>query len=91
MSRAQPGSWEYAAEEFTDASELSLLEDIVRERLFVHLQREIPYVVTQVKGGGERWQLCNSRCLCGHCASVTCLVSSANADAHNCHWKPYAS
>lgn len=53
VSRARPGSWLYSAEEFADASELSLLEDIVRERLFVHLQKEIPYVVTQVKAGGE--------------------------------------
>ena len=32
----------------SDQSQLALVEDIVREKLFLHLHREIPYVVTQV-------------------------------------------
>ena len=34
--------------EHSDQSPLELVEDIIREKLFIHLHKEIPYVLTQV-------------------------------------------
>ena len=48
MSCAQPGNWEYPADEVTDEPPLTLVEDIVREKMLVHFRKEIPYTVTQV-------------------------------------------
>lgn len=48
LSCTQPGLWEYSVAVQSDQSELALVEDIVREKLFLHLHREIPYVITQV-------------------------------------------
>ena len=48
VSCSRPGLWEYTLAEQSDQSQLTLVEDIVREKLFLHLHREIPYVVTQV-------------------------------------------
>lgn len=48
MSCASPGLWEYSVTVQSDQSQLTLVEDIVREKLFLHLHREIPYVVQQV-------------------------------------------
>ena len=48
MSCARPGLWEFSVTVQSDQSQLTLVEDIVREKLFLHLHREIPYVVQQV-------------------------------------------
>ena len=48
MASAKPGAWEYSVTEYTDQPALLLVEDIVREKLFLHLHKEIPYLVTQV-------------------------------------------
>ncbi|KAL5484627.1 hypothetical protein EMCRGX_G021156 [Ephydatia muelleri] len=47
ISRARPGVWEYNTSELTDQPQSALVNDIIREKLFLHLHKEIPYVVTQ--------------------------------------------
>ena len=47
ISRARPGVWEYNTSELTDQPQSALVNDIIREKLFRHLHKEIPYVVTQ--------------------------------------------
>ncbi len=51
MSCARPGEWEYSTEEVTDQPALHLVEDIVREKMLLHLRKEIPYTVIQVTLG----------------------------------------
>lgn len=48
VSCARPSLWEYSVTVQSDQSQLALVEDIIREKLFLHLHREIPYVVQQV-------------------------------------------
>ena len=46
LSSAKPGKWEDISA--LQSSLLTVVEDIVREKLFLHLQKEIPYVIQQV-------------------------------------------
>jgi GTP-binding protein Era len=48
LSCTHPGVWEYSLTEHSDQTQMELVEDVVREKLFLHLHREIPYVLTQV-------------------------------------------
>jgi GTP-binding protein Era len=41
--------WEYDASCTTDLTPETIVEDIIREKLFLNLDKEIPYVLTQVK------------------------------------------
>jgi len=48
LCSAKPGAWEYSLSDYTDQPTLVLVEDTIREKLFLHLHKEIPYLVTQV-------------------------------------------
>ena len=70
LASAKPGAWEYSVTEYTDQPALVLVEDIVREKLLVHLDKEIPYSVTQVRemvflAFGRKCLPANTISLCG--------------------------
>ena len=46
---AKPRRWDYSVHEVTDQPALSLVEDIIREKICIHTEKEIPYVVKQVR------------------------------------------
>ncbi len=48
LGHAPKGEWQYLSHEMTDTPTLDLVENIVREKLFKYLEKEIPYVITQV-------------------------------------------
>lgn len=49
MSCAKVGEWDFLALGPVDTPPLAQVEDIVREKLFMHLDKEIPYVISQVR------------------------------------------
>ena len=49
LSFAKKGEWEFLASGLTDTPPLTQVKDIVREKLFLHLNKEIPYVLDQVR------------------------------------------
>ena len=51
VSSAKEGEWELLASGLTDTPPLKRVEDIIREKLFLHLDKEIPYVIDQVRLG----------------------------------------
>ena len=51
VSTAKEGEWEFLASGMTDTPPLTQVEGIVREKLFLHLKKEIPYVIDQVRLG----------------------------------------
>ena len=51
FSSANPGKWEDISA--LQSSLLTVVEDIVREKLFLYLQKEIPYVIQQVSARVE--------------------------------------
>ena len=48
MSSAKLRPWEYLSTDITDLSSLSLVEDIIREKMFHHYDLELPYITKQV-------------------------------------------
>ena len=58
LSCAKPRKWEYSVSEVTDQPALSLVEDIIREKICLHTEKEIPYLTTQV---GVAWISCHNR------------------------------
>jgi len=55
LSNAQPGDWEFAPNVHTDLSQLKIATEIIREKLFRHLNKEIPYSIKQENLG---WTIC---------------------------------
>ncbi len=48
LSSCTPLPWEYGANDDTDQSVETIVEEIIRERLFHYLDKEIPYIIKQV-------------------------------------------
>ena len=48
LSCAVPRPWEYNVESSSDQSDEWTVEDVIREKLCLYLDKEIPYVIKQV-------------------------------------------
>ncbi len=51
LTSCTPSGWEYGSNDVTDQTPETIVEEIVRERIFQHLDKEIPYVIKQVRPG----------------------------------------
>ncbi|XP_065916245.1 GTPase Era-like isoform X2 [Dysidea avara] len=47
LAHCQPGEWMLDADQFTDTPTKKLVEDTIREKLFIHLHQELPYIIKQ--------------------------------------------
>uniref|UniRef100_A0A6B2LBJ0 Era-type G domain-containing protein n=1 Tax=Arcella intermedia TaxID=1963864 RepID=A0A6B2LBJ0_9EUKA len=45
-SQAKPRNWEYHPDVKTDQSELQICEEIIREKIFKRINKEVPYAIT---------------------------------------------
>lgn len=52
MARAVPRPWEFERFAVTDQTDLKRTEEIIREKLFMRLNKELPYQLRQVLIGG---------------------------------------
>lgn len=48
LSSAQYGTWQYHESDNTNQELEQLTEDVIREKLFTYLDKEIPYITKQV-------------------------------------------
>eukprot|EP01125_Pyxidicula_operculata_P021737 TRINITY_DN859_c0_g1_i1.p1 TRINITY_DN859_c0_g1~~TRINITY_DN859_c0_g1_i1.p1 ORF type:complete len:283 (-),score=29.10 TRINITY_DN859_c0_g1_i1:59-907(-) len=51
MDQAKPSPWNFSAEVRTDQSDLQLCEEIIREKIFKRVNREVPYKVKLENNG----------------------------------------
>ena len=51
LAHCQPGEWMLDADQFTDTPTKQLVEDIIREKLYIYLHQELPYIIKQVLEG----------------------------------------
>ena len=47
------GEWEFDAHDTSDLSDYQRVEEMVREKIFLRLNQELPYLVTQ---SNEKWK-----------------------------------
>ena len=57
LTSAKVRKWEFSTLELTDQPMLHLVEDIVREKICIHTDKEIPYVTKQVSGVASGMEL----------------------------------
>ncbi len=53
LTLAKPGAWAYDPDILTDSNVRSIAEEITREKIFMHLHRELPY---SIKVETDRWE-----------------------------------
>ena len=92
VSSASTGEWEYDVDTVTDQPDQLLVEDIIREKLFLHLDKEIPYVITQVSvpvWSHASWSpvVLPRTQLFGRKTMKACLLSTSTSTADQaCKW-----
>eukprot|EP00042_Codosiga_hollandica_P018397 m.53962 g.53962 ORF g.53962 m.53962 type:complete len:227 (-) comp48678_c0_seq1:180-860(-) len=47
LANATSGDWEYSPDASTDQTKVKRFEEIIREQLFLHLRKELPYTLSQ--------------------------------------------